>query len=661
MKILKITRYSVLFIFALAPFINGLKDPIPLFIFETAVFLLFLFLNNYYGIKKTSLDIPIFLLVVFSMLSITNTLYFSASLNTVLMLFSFILLFYILITIHDIQFQEYFFYTFISISFITSAIIIIQSFIGNSPKATLPNPNLAAGYISYAATLLFAYILFNKDSLKMKMLFISLLFLFYYSVYLTRSRGGIFAIFCGISACLIFKFKKWGLLFLFIIPLTLFIIIPNNIVKNIVKIDGQDAYSLKRTEIWTSAIKIIKEKPFLGTGPGNYDIYFHKHNFPVDSEISRFGKYTRFAHNEFLQLAAEFGLFTLFSYILLLIIVFKNSKHEPILIASFASIIGHSLVDFNLHLPAIIMILIFLASSILSKKEGCSPSFKYINIFVLILLLLNSINFVFKPFNAEKYKIKADKIIKNNPKEALEIYKKIVRYSPNDFEYRRIIGELYYRNGNRINAIKNLKTSIELNPKSPFAYASLANIYYYSDEPDKAETYFSSTVKLEPNYLLARYFLAKINENRNKIRLALNEYKDIILIYKHFENNLSTNSGYEKTLLSVDLSVVYNSIGNIYLRSGKIQEAIDNLIASIEINHRNADAHSNLASAYFLKENYALALKHENISASIEKEEPVHLKNLILIYEKLGEKNKIKELQNKIQSLDENKRRGNNL
>ena len=277
---------------------------------------------------------------------------------------------------------------------------------------------------------------------------------------------------------------------------------------------------------------------------------------------------------------------------------------------------------------------------------------KYIRIFLAIILIFNTVNFFIKPFNAEKYKATADKFIKSEPKIALKFYQKAIKFSPNNFEYRRIAGELFYDTGNILEAIKNLKKSIELNPKNPFAFTSLSNIYYELSEFNKAEYYLHNSLDIEPNYLTAKYLLAKINEKQNKIESALKEYTDIISIYKFFSGasfsshrDFRWSSGYEKTLLSIDISSVYNSLGFLQMNIGKLNDAISNYILSIKTNPENAQAYSNLASVYYIKKDYSEALRYGKLAVFYEREEPHHLKNLILIFQKLGNQTELKKLK----------------
>jgi tetratricopeptide (TPR) repeat protein len=65
--------------------------------------------------------------------------------------------------------------------------------------------------------------------------------------------------------------------------------------------------TMGRLSIWKSALSAIRDKPFFGWGLGNFEAGYYAHQFPVN-EILLYGKNSIFAHNSFLQVAAEAGI-----------------------------------------------------------------------------------------------------------------------------------------------------------------------------------------------------------------------------------------------------------------------------------------------------------------------------------------------------------------
>src|SRR5439155_10733414 len=85
-----------------------------------------------------------------------------------------------------------------------------------------------------------------------------------------------------------------------------------------------DPYNYARTQVWMSSLRIIAEKPLLGSGFGEYYNVSKRFAFPVEGLVARYLKRAQIAHSEYLQYAAEIGvpatalLFSLFGYLIYL-------------------------------------------------------------------------------------------------------------------------------------------------------------------------------------------------------------------------------------------------------------------------------------------------------------------------------------------------------
>jgi O-antigen ligase len=114
-----------------------------------------------------------------------------------------------------------------------------------------------------------------------------------------------------------------------------------------------------RTWIWTKTVQIIQQNPIMGAGAG-------MHGWAFTSYQDRNpGLFYDYAHNDYLQAAADFGMpaaIVLFTVIIYLI--FRSTKaclraSNPIRAGLIAGSVGgivallvHSFVDFNLHIPS---------------------------------------------------------------------------------------------------------------------------------------------------------------------------------------------------------------------------------------------------------------------------------------------------------------------
>ncbi len=104
-----------------------------------------------------------------------------------------------------------------------------------------------------------------------------------------------------------------------------------------------------RFKYWQVAFTMFKENPFLGKGLGTFMPYFSKY-MP--------GLYPAYAHNCFLQILAESGIFSLFAFLgFLYLVIYRGIrrffiKRNPVLLGGICGLIGfltHSFFEVNLY------------------------------------------------------------------------------------------------------------------------------------------------------------------------------------------------------------------------------------------------------------------------------------------------------------------------
>ncbi len=109
---------------------------------------------------------------------------------------------------------------------------------------------------------------------------------------------------------------------------------------------GGDA---NRFETWVAAFDMIKRAPFLGVGLGTFVDYFPKEKTWL---------IVGYAHNCFLQIWAETGIFSLASFCLFLFLLFKNAVDSYLrnkdclvlgLAAGLAGFVLHSFFDTHFY------------------------------------------------------------------------------------------------------------------------------------------------------------------------------------------------------------------------------------------------------------------------------------------------------------------------
>ncbi len=115
----------------------------------------------------------------------------------------------------------------------------------------------------------------------------------------------------------------------------------------------KDSSAQARVEFWKVGLKIIRDHPFLGTGPATVPVVFPRYR----PENIRY--YVNQLHNDYLGWMAEAGVFT-FPCLLMLMFVFLwrpfRERGNSLAAAAGSAVLAmaiHSVVDYNLRIPAI--------------------------------------------------------------------------------------------------------------------------------------------------------------------------------------------------------------------------------------------------------------------------------------------------------------------
>jgi len=139
-------------------------------------------------------------------------------------------------------------------------------------------------------------------------------------------------------------------------------------IESIKEVTKGEASVGMRLAIWQGTVDIISCNPWLGTGIGTFAWGFPRHRPMVLANVS-----VHYAHNDYLHMAAEMGIFALPIMLLLLIrIIFLGlSRAAPVAVGCAIGILSlslHGLVDFNFHIPAN-MILVAVCAAIIMKES----------------------------------------------------------------------------------------------------------------------------------------------------------------------------------------------------------------------------------------------------------------------------------------------------
>jgi len=174
-------------------------------------------------------------------------------------------------------------------------------------------------------------------------------------IVLTLTRNSWIGLFFAIAVVLILYKPKT--LFIFPVAVVLFfLVLPKPAKDRALSIfDLKNTTNQQRFEYWQAGIKIIKDYPLQGTGPDMVDMVFQNPKYG----LSQVAKSNVHLHNNFLQIAAERGLFTLAAWIGFLLALFFSlirllKKRDPVVfpfagaaMAALTGLISAGLFEYN--------------------------------------------------------------------------------------------------------------------------------------------------------------------------------------------------------------------------------------------------------------------------------------------------------------------------
>jgi len=353
------------------------------------------------------------------------------------------------------------------------------------------NPNIFACYLVIIICLTLGYIVknFNKrifdESLWIKNIFLYIfLSLFLIALFLTRAIAAGLSIIFGFFVLLYLKKFKIKIKHLVaIIAISAVVLI----------FKSQKMAVFDRTVWWYSAVKMIGANPFTGIGLSAFGDAYHKYKISGLNSI--------YAHNIYLQIAAEIGILGLLAFIYFLFKVFSEVKTKENIpfFAAISAILFLGMLDYSLLIPAN-SILFWAMLGYVSRNEEKNnfiidgnkrTIFKWLSVFVILL----------------------------------GIYLSIIIFLGN----REMAIGKYYLDENKIDiAYKRLENSLKFDKLNPQTYIYLSNIYLqlhkktnYSTYLDESEIELKKALKLQKSNSQIYFDLYSIYHERKELKTAL--------------------------------------------------------------------------------------------------------------------------------------------
>ena len=176
------------------------------------------------------------------------------------------------------------------------------------------------------------------------------------------------------------------------------------------------------------------------------------------------------------------------------------------------------------------------------------------------------------PSKREAYNtLAANYIEANQPRQALLIYEKLLKETPDDINLLIATGNLFYIQKRFDDVVRVLKKVLEIEPDHRDAMANLALSYDSLGKTDEALTAYQKAVKANPLDKDLIFLLGVHHYNRSHFTKAIELFKQVLeLSPGEFES--TSNIGNAYLSIAEDLRAKIKSLANSTLTAGEIQQ-----------------------------------------------------------------------------------------
>jgi len=358
--------------------------------------------------------------------------------------------------------------------------------------------------------------------------------------------------------------------------------------KELMTITNLEAGSpASRLSIWKSTIAIFLDSPITGTGLGTFDYIYPQYRLP--------DLYLRamYSHSDWLQLLAELGIIG-FAIVLSGTIVFffsvikrlnsrmfRNNWRKGLIIGGLSSVgasAAHALVEFNLHIPAISVILIIitaltsvialgyattrhsvpilhseiddLASSLPKRKMKIPIIARIIGFICLLIFAGVSAFLLINPYNAEALYREGITLEENLIwDKAAEKYQSAIDTAGGNSQYFYALGNIYKKRASlskKVNlkekwidqAIAAYSRSLEICPANGDYCLVMGNLYEMQGNIKDAEKFYSKAISLDPSNAYYHRTYGNFCLKQNDTQRVIAEYRKSLDVYPSDFHNI---------------------------------------------------------------------------------------------------------------------------
>lgn len=367
-------------------------------------------------------------------------------------------------------------------------------------------------------------------------------FLCFCCVGLGRSRGALVAMALGLAFGLRGKIRLKVALPMATAVMAGLLIWKGDWLYTRLRFHEDQAMRFDRLNLWKVAAKSSLDFPLTGYGPGNFELGYQRHAFPITEDAVHYSHTTSFAHNDYLQLAAEAGLPAAGLVIAgLFFLLIRNREGPDSTKAALITLLTAGLFNTLFKMPILAYFALLLASSLRPPPNEESVTWparvhkrfrwgaQTVTIGLVALGFLLALRGSFQmhdrwdrlvrlwPSDASAWH--ALGLAQKNPRAAASYHAQAVQLSPAQLYYREAWGVSLEATGDR-NAIplalQNYLEASVLAPGRATNALAVGRLLYREGDALAALPWFEKAKALEPGYWEADLWRARCYYQTNR-------------------------------------------------------------------------------------------------------------------------------------------------
>ncbi|MCM8759602.1 MAG: O-antigen ligase family protein [Candidatus Omnitrophica bacterium] len=583
--------YCALVFLAFLPFLADCFN-LPKFVVLIVGLVLFLcgfimkFLNmRFITIYKNPLYLPLALFIFWRLISILFTTNKIAGISEIgLFISCSVLVFLVPLILRKADDVVLFFKILIVGSVVMSLYGIVQHFgfdffhwnIKHSALSTFGRRNFAGEYLVFI--LPWALFIFLTEKKLQKLFYVLAFVLLMFHLFLTFTRASWigFGVSMLLIALLLLRFDLKPALLKVVLVFLIFCLVFR-VYGSIFQFEQGTLKS--RILIWKTCIELIKERPIIGHGIGNFEPSYYKIAYEKENVLIPPNLRVDKAHNEFLEIAVENGIVGLLLFLFFIFTIYKMSwyilrnKNEKsfekfvsvFAISGITGMLVNSLASFPLQTTAGCFFF-FLNCGILSRmyftvieqktfeKNFSYPGMVFLCMAGICAVIVFSFCALYSSYSLEKSKRIMRAVVKSGDPVLwliAEMYgKNATSYNPFNVENYFHLGKLYLVGGQFDKAYENFMKALKFNPYSEQVLLNLGMVEQRRKNFAASERYFLKAYKVSRDN-------PEILKSLGLFYLETNEIEKAIYYLTQAQRFLSQDS----TILTA-LAKAYENSGN---------------------------------------------------------------------------------------------------